>query len=63
MSALGQKRKFARQFAMSALPPKADLMSPLRNVRFVPEADIQLNRLMSGLSLFDQIDLVTLKII
>ena len=40
MSALGHKRTFALQQAMSALPPKADMCSATRNVRFVPIADI-----------------------
>ena len=41
MSALGQKRTFAVQIVMSALPPKADMCGAKRNVRFVPIADIQ----------------------
>ena len=41
MSALGQKRTFAVQKGMSALPPKADICSALGDVRFVPIADIQ----------------------
>ena len=40
MSALGQKQTFAMQYAMSALPPKADMCSALGYVRFVPKADI-----------------------
>ena len=40
MSALGQKQTFAPQKAMSALPPKADMCSATRHVRFVPKADI-----------------------
>src|SRR5262249_50226820 len=40
MSALGQKRKFALQKVMSALPPKADMCGATRNVRFGPKADI-----------------------
>ena len=40
MSALGQKQTFAMQQGMSALPPKADMCSATRNVRFVPIADI-----------------------
>ena len=40
MSALGQKRTFAAQNGMSALPPKADICSALVHVRFVPKADI-----------------------
>ena len=39
MSALGQKRTFAAQKVMSALPPKADMCSALGDVRFVPIAD------------------------
>ena len=41
MSALGQKRTFAAQKGMSALPPKADMCSALGHVRFVPIADIR----------------------
>ena len=41
MSALGHKRTFAVQNAMSALPPKADMCSATRHVRFVPKADIR----------------------
>ena len=40
MSALGHKRTFAAQKAMSALPPKADMCGATRDVRFVPIADI-----------------------
>ena len=40
MSALGQKRTLNRLHLMSALPPKADIAGAMRNVRFVPEADI-----------------------
>ena len=40
MSALGHKRTFAVQKGMSALPPKADMCSATRYVRFVPKADI-----------------------
>ena len=40
MSALGQKRTFAVQKGMPALPPKADMCSALGYVRFVPIADI-----------------------
>ena len=43
MSALGQKRTFAVQTAMSALPPKADMCSAKRDVRYVPIADIALS--------------------
>ena len=45
MSALGQKQTFASQKAMSALPPKADMSSATRYVRFVPIADILINSL------------------
>jgi len=38
---LGQKQTFKRARAMSALPPKADIADAMRNVRFVPKADIQ----------------------
>jgi hypothetical protein len=40
VSALGQKRTLAHVRVMSALPPKADIADPMRNVRFVPKADI-----------------------
>ena len=43
MSALGQKQKCAAQKVMSALPPKADMCSATRDVRFVPIADIETN--------------------
>src|SRR5262249_33811829 len=38
-SALGHKRTFALHQTMSALPPKADICSALRYVRFGPIAD------------------------
>jgi hypothetical protein len=41
MSAMGQKRTWRLQFAMSALPPKADIAERDWNVRFVPQGDIQ----------------------
>jgi hypothetical protein len=37
MSALGQKRTFLEFWAMSALPPKADIRRHECDVRFVPE--------------------------
>ena len=40
MSALGQKRTFAVQNAMSALHPIADMCGATRYVRFVPIADM-----------------------
>jgi len=40
MSALGHKQTFAVQNAMSALPPKADMCGAIRDVCFVPIADI-----------------------
>ena len=40
MSTLGQKQTFAVQNVMSALPPKADICSATRYVRFVPIAAI-----------------------
>jgi hypothetical protein len=40
MSAMGHKRTFAAQKGMSALPPKADICSATRYVRFVPIADM-----------------------
>ena len=39
MSALGQKRTFRFLWPMSALPPKADIGTEPRNVRFVPCVD------------------------
>ena len=49
MSALGHKRTFAVQNAMSALPPKADMCGATWYVRFVPMADIDLfDHLVSG---------------
>ena len=38
MSALGQKRTF--RLVLSALPPKADIGTQSRDLRFVPKADI-----------------------
>jgi hypothetical protein len=40
MSALGQKQTFRLFIAMSALPPKADIVQRGGNVRFLPKADI-----------------------
>jgi hypothetical protein len=40
MSALGQKRTWRDQIAMSALPPTADIRQRDWDVRFVPEPDI-----------------------
>jgi hypothetical protein len=39
VSALGQKQTFSEACGMSALPPKADVGTQSRNVRFVPIAD------------------------
>src|SRR5262249_36936551 len=47
MSALGQKRTFAPQKVMSALPPKADMCDANRDVRFGPKADIGLTALVT----------------
>jgi hypothetical protein len=41
MSALGQKQTFGLFIAMSALPPKADIGTQSRDVRFVPETDMK----------------------
>jgi len=41
MSALGQKQTSAHARRMSALPPKADIGTQTRNVRFVPKADMK----------------------
>jgi hypothetical protein len=40
LSALGQKPTFAVQNGMSALHLKADMCGAMRDVRFVPKADI-----------------------
>ena len=40
MSAMGQKQTSRHLQPMSALPPKADIRTQTRDVRFVPEADI-----------------------
>src|SRR4029077_546830 len=40
MSEMGQKRTWRGEFAMSALPPKADIAGRRLDVRFVPESDI-----------------------
>jgi hypothetical protein len=40
MSALGQKRTFWSSNAMSAIPPRADIVRQGGNVRFVPKAHI-----------------------
>jgi hypothetical protein len=44
MSALGQKRTLWSGTAMSALPPKADITERDPHVRFVPRADINVER-------------------
>jgi len=44
MSALGHKRTSRCLSAMSALPPKADIGTQPRNVRFVPKADTATRR-------------------
>src|SRR6516165_8361660 len=41
MSALGQKQTSRRLQPMSALPPKADIGTQSRNVRYVPKADMR----------------------
>ena len=43
MSALSQKRTSEHFQSMSALPPKADIGTQSRDVRFVPKADIRLS--------------------
>ena len=43
MSALGQKRKWPVPFAMSGLPPKADIRRKDRQVRFGPLAEAALH--------------------
>jgi hypothetical protein len=42
MSELGQKRTWWGEFAMPALPPKADIRRRYHDVPFVPEADMAL---------------------
>src|SRR5262249_27952664 len=41
MSAFGHKRALEGLFAMSALPPKVNIVHHGRDVRFVPKADIR----------------------
>jgi hypothetical protein len=41
MTALGQNRKCPRLRCMSVLPSRADIVRPLRHVRFVPGTDIR----------------------
>src|SRR5215831_73813 len=52
MSALGQKQTYAVLNAMSALPPKADMCSATRDVRFGPKAD---SCIAAKQSLFDHL--------
>ena len=40
MSVLGQKRTSEHDWIMSALSPIADIANAMKNVRFVPKADI-----------------------
>jgi len=40
MSVLGQKQTFGPRNAMSALPPKADMVQRDRHVRLVPQEDV-----------------------
>jgi hypothetical protein len=47
MSALGQKQTLQSVRPMSALPPKADIGTQPRDVRFVPKADISFRRRLS----------------
>jgi hypothetical protein len=44
MSALGQKQTLSNISAMSALPPKADIVRQDRDVRFVPLAEVRPSR-------------------
>jgi hypothetical protein len=46
MSALGHQQTFREAGAMSALPPKADMCSAQADIRFGPEADIPIRRLL-----------------
>jgi hypothetical protein len=41
MSALGQKQTYAAQKGVSALPSIADMCAAMRDVRYVPIADIR----------------------
>jgi hypothetical protein len=52
MSAMGQKRTLERFHAMSALPPKADIVEHRGNVRFVPIADSCTAAFGGGMGLF-----------
>ena len=52
MSALGQKQTSGYLRSMSALPPKADIGSARRDVRFVPKAD---SRAAANCRLFDHL--------
>src|SRR5262249_54219901 len=58
MSALGQKQTSRHLQPMSALPPKADIGTQPRNVRFVPKADIANDRrtLIAAHQLMTRID-------
>jgi len=51
MSALGQKQTWRHILLMSALPPKADIGTQPRHVRFVPKADISISQLAMRLML------------
>jgi hypothetical protein len=53
MSALGHKRTWWGEFAMSALPPKADIAERDLDVRFVPKTDIM--QCSKRLALFDHL--------
>ena len=44
ISALGQKQTSAHVRGMSALPPKANMGTRPRDVRFVPKADMRVFR-------------------
>ena len=50
MSALGHKPTFAVQKGMSALPPRADMCSATRDVRYVPRADIRVRHPLGDMS-------------
>lgn len=43
MTAVGHQPTFAPQKAMSALPPEADIRADIRDVGFVPKAEISGN--------------------
>jgi len=51
MSALGQKQTFGSVRLMSAVPPKTDIGTQSRDVRFVPKADKVHRSILRGYSI------------